>query len=176
MTKCKANIGDGQLWVKSGKRQIVHEIWYFMLFLLEKKHNEANKNINDAKIKNINTIIFSSILALIVMVWSSHDTVHIGQSGKSVVHAGSCPATCIFICQLLCVFLQLNCRKCLDKLQEWQGAAGQMKKHLPAGDEVLAHWFRILNEFKQDLPLLHKLSNDALKVRKAAIVITISYV
>ena len=58
-----------------------------MLFLLEKKHNEANKNINDAKIKNINTIIFSSILALIVMVWSSHDTVHIGQSGKSVVHA-----------------------------------------------------------------------------------------
>ena len=60
--------------------------------------------------------------------------------------------------------VQLNARKAIDKIQEWQSAAGQMKGHLPQGDEVLAAWFRQLQEFKQDLPLLHKLSNDALKV------------
>ena len=42
-----------------------------------------------------------------------------------------------------------------------------MKPHLPQGDEVLAFWYKYLNEFKKDLPLLHKLSNDALKVSDA---------
>ena len=60
---------------------------------------------------------------------------------------------------------QLNCRKALDKLTEWIVAAGQMNPHLPSGDALLAHWFRMLNDFKQHLPLLHKLSSDALKVK-----------
>ena len=52
----------------------------------------------------------------------------------------------------------------MDKITEWQSAAGQMKPHLPSGDAVLAFWFKYLNDFKKDLPLLHKLSSDALKV------------
>lgn len=59
---------------------------------------------------------------------------------------------------------QLHCRKALDKLIEWQAAAGQMKTHLAQGDEVLANWYKMLADFKQPLPILHKLSNDALKV------------
>lgn len=40
-----------------------------------------------------------------------------------------------------------------------------MKAHVPRGDAVLAAWFKMLKDFKQDLPLLHKLSHEALKVR-----------
>ena len=69
----------------------------------------------------------------------------------------------------LCAVAQLSARKALDKISEWQSAAGQMKPHLPSGDEVLAFWYKYLNEFKKDLPLLHKLSNDALKVLPACI-------
>ena len=57
----------------------------------------------------------------------------------------------------------MNTRKALDKLTEWQAAAGQLRNHLPVDDQVLVHWYRMLVDFKQDLPLLHKLSNDALK-------------
>ena len=59
----------------------------------------------------------------------------------------------------------MNVKKALDKLIEWISVAGQMKPHLPSGDEVLAAWYRQLQDFKQDLPLLHKMSNDALKVK-----------
>ena len=58
----------------------------------------------------------------------------------------------------------MNTRKALDKITEWQAAAGQLRNHLPIDDQVLMHWYRMLIEFKQNLPLLHKLSNDALKV------------
>ena len=61
---------------------------------------------------------------------------------------------------------QMNVGKALDKVTEWQHAAGQLKQHLPQGDQVLAYWYRLLSDFKQDLPLLLKLSSDALKVRR----------
>lgn len=59
----------------------------------------------------------------------------------------------------------MNIRKALEKVIEWQGAASQLKPYLPAGDKVLTAWFKSLQEFKKDLPVLHKLANDALKVR-----------
>ena len=60
---------------------------------------------------------------------------------------------------------QMNTRKALDKITEWQAAAGQLRSHLPIDDQVLMHWYCMLIEFKENLPLLHKLSNDALKVK-----------
>lgn len=59
---------------------------------------------------------------------------------------------------------QMNIKKALEKLVEWQAAHGQLKPHLPSGDLVLNTWFQSLQDFKKDLPLLHKLANDALKV------------
>lgn len=58
----------------------------------------------------------------------------------------------------------MNIRKVLEKVIEWQAAAGQLKPYLPPGDQVLSYWFTCLGEFKKDLPILHKLANDALKV------------
>ncbi|XP_077979356.1 dynein heavy chain domain-containing protein 1-like [Glandiceps talaboti] len=63
------------------------------------------------------------------------------------------------------LFRKFNVSKALDKITEWQQAAGQLKDHLPQGDAVLAHWYKLLNDFKQDLPLLQKLSSDSLKAR-----------
>ncbi|XP_013418883.1 dynein heavy chain domain-containing protein 1-like [Lingula anatina] len=63
------------------------------------------------------------------------------------------------------LFRKMNVQKAFDKVQEWQGIAFQMKSHLPLGDKVLANWFKVLQDFKQDLPLLHKLASDALKPR-----------
>ena len=59
----------------------------------------------------------------------------------------------------------MNTRKAIDKVTEWQAAAGHLRNHLPVDDQVLTYWYRMLVDFKQNLPLLHKLSNDALKVR-----------
>ena len=59
----------------------------------------------------------------------------------------------------------MNIRKALEKVIEWQAAASQLKPYLPAGDRVLTSWFKSLQEFKKDLPVLHKLANDTLKVR-----------
>ena len=59
---------------------------------------------------------------------------------------------------------QLQTKKIMDKLTEWQAAAGQMKPYFPVGDELLAFWYRELQSFKNELPLLHKLAHDALKV------------
>lgn len=64
------------------------------------------------------------------------------------------------------VLYQMNIRKVLEKVIEWQAAAGQLKPYLPPGDQVLSYWFTCLGEFKKDLPILHKLANDALKVRR----------
>lgn len=61
----------------------------------------------------------------------------------------------------------MNIRKVLEKVIEWQAAAGQLKPYLPPGDQVLSYWFTCLGEFKKDLPILHKLANDALKVGEA---------
>ncbi len=58
----------------------------------------------------------------------------------------------------------MNVSKALEKVTEWQQSAGQLKQFLPQGDQVLAYWYRLLSDFKQDLPLLVKLSSDALKV------------
>lgn len=58
----------------------------------------------------------------------------------------------------------MNIKKALEKMIEWQAAAGQLKPYLPLGDRVLTTWFKTLQEFKKDLPVLHKLANDALKV------------
>ena len=59
---------------------------------------------------------------------------------------------------------QMNIRKALEKVIEWQAAASQLKPYLPVQDKVLTTWFKTLQEFKKDLPVLHKLANDALKV------------
>ena len=61
-------------------------------------------------------------------------------------------------------FWQFNVTKATTKVTDWQQAAGQLKQVLPQGDQVLAHWYRLLSDFKQDLPLLQKLSSDCLKV------------
>ena len=61
----------------------------------------------------------------------------------------------------------MNVTKALDKVTDWQQAASQLKQQLPQGDRVLAHWYRLLSDFKQDLPLLKKLSSNALKVWNA---------
>ncbi|XP_038044677.1 dynein heavy chain domain-containing protein 1-like [Patiria miniata] len=63
------------------------------------------------------------------------------------------------------LFRKMNVTKALDKVTEWQMAAGQLKQQLPPGDRVLAHWYRLLSDFKQDLPLLKKLSSNSLKPR-----------
>uniref|UniRef100_A0A8W8M9M4 AAA+ ATPase domain-containing protein n=1 Tax=Magallana gigas TaxID=29159 RepID=A0A8W8M9M4_MAGGI len=63
------------------------------------------------------------------------------------------------------LFKKMNIRKVLEKVIEWQAAAGQLKPYLPPGDQVLSYWFTCLGEFKKDLPILHKLANDALKER-----------
>ena len=64
-----------------------------------------------------------------------------------------------------CVVVQMNTKKALEKVIEWQSAAAQLKPHLPPGDAVLTAWYRSLQDFKKDLPVLYKLANDALKVR-----------
>ena len=63
-----------------------------------------------------------------------------------------------------CVVVQMNTKKALEKVIEWQSAAAQLKPHLPPGDAVLTAWYRSLQDFKKDLPVLYKLANDALKV------------
>ena len=63
-----------------------------------------------------------------------------------------------------CVDVQMNTKKALEKVIEWQSAAAQLKPHLPPGDAVLTAWYRSLQDFKKDLPVLYKLANDALKV------------
>ncbi|XP_056008158.1 dynein heavy chain domain-containing protein 1-like [Ostrea edulis] len=67
-------------------------------------------------------------------------------------------------CKIM-LFKKMNIRKVLEKVTEWQAAAGQLKPYLPLGDQVLSYWFTCLGEFKKDLPILHKLANDALKER-----------
>ncbi|XP_062587861.1 dynein heavy chain domain-containing protein 1-like, partial [Saccostrea cucullata] len=67
-------------------------------------------------------------------------------------------------CKIM-LFKKMNIRKVLEKVIEWQAAAGQLKPYLPPGDQVLSYWFTCLGEFKKDLPILHKLANDALKER-----------
>ncbi|XP_060599368.1 dynein heavy chain domain-containing protein 1-like [Ruditapes philippinarum] len=63
------------------------------------------------------------------------------------------------------LFKKMNIKKALEKIIEWQAAASQLKPYLPHGDKVLTTWFKTLQEFKKDLPVLHKLANDALKER-----------
>ena len=58
----------------------------------------------------------------------------------------------------------MNVRRALEKITEWQSACGQLKQHLPQGDLVLQYFYKQLQDFKQDLPLLHKLGSEALKV------------
>ena len=62
----------------------------------------------------------------------------------------------------------MNIKKALEKVIEWQSAAAQLKPHLPPGDAVLTAWYRSLQDFKKDLPVLYKLANDALKVSEVA--------
>jgi len=58
----------------------------------------------------------------------------------------------------------MNVQKALDKITEWIAIASQTQSYLPLGDAVLAHWFTMLNDFKRDLPILHRMASDALKV------------
>ena len=67
-------------------------------------------------------------------------------------------------CIVLFCIIQLQTKKIMEKLLEWQAAAGQMNAFFPTGDELLAFWYRELQDFKNELPLLHKLAHDALKV------------
>ena len=60
--------------------------------------------------------------------------------------------------------VQMNVKKAMDKLTEWNTAGKKLKHHLPEDDEVLHSWLSQLEEFSQDLPFLLQLSSDALKV------------
>ena len=59
---------------------------------------------------------------------------------------------------------QMNVAQVYEKVNVWQAAAQKMKDNLPQDDQLLAHFYQLLQDFKQDLPLLHKLSSTALKV------------
>ncbi|KAF6036157.1 DNHD1 [Bugula neritina] len=61
------------------------------------------------------------------------------------------------------LFKRMQAQKALDKITEWLSIATQMQSYLPSGDKVLAYWFSSLENFKKDLPLLHKMASDALK-------------
>ena len=60
----------------------------------------------------------------------------------------------------------MSAQKALDKITEWLAVATQILGYLPSGDLVLAYWFNLLEDFKKELPILHKMASDALKVRK----------
>ncbi|XP_035689698.1 dynein heavy chain 7, axonemal-like [Branchiostoma floridae] len=60
----------------------------------------------------------------------------------------------------------MNVKKAMGKLTDWQTAAMMMAEDIPEGDRVLAHWVNIMQDFKQNLPLLAKLGSDALKKDK----------
>ncbi|XP_033127107.1 dynein heavy chain domain-containing protein 1-like isoform X2 [Anneissia japonica] len=63
------------------------------------------------------------------------------------------------------LFRRMNVQKAIDKVDLWQTAAKRFLEELPSDDKVLLHWFKLLSDFKQDLPLLLKLSSDSLKPR-----------
>jgi len=63
----------------------------------------------------------------------------------------------------------MQAQKALDKITEWLSIATQMQSYLPSGDKVLAYWFSSLENFKKDLPLLHKMASDALKVLRLSL-------
>lgn len=85
---------------------------------------------------------------------------------KKIHSIGKCVSKITLTMTYIFVLYQMNIRKVLEKVIEWQAAAGQLKPYLPPGDQVLSYWFTCLGEFKKDLPILHKLANDALKVRR----------
>ena len=58
----------------------------------------------------------------------------------------------------------MNIKKALEKVIEWQSAASQLKPLVGHGDAVLTAWYRQLQDFRKDLPILHKLAADALRV------------
>ncbi|XP_048580282.1 dynein heavy chain domain-containing protein 1 isoform X3 [Nematostella vectensis] len=66
---------------------------------------------------------------------------------------------------LLSPFNKVNVKRAIEKVNEWISAGISLKEHLPANDAVLTSWLGQLEEFIQDLPLLLKLSSDALKPR-----------
>ncbi|XP_035825634.1 dynein heavy chain domain-containing protein 1 [Aplysia californica] len=63
------------------------------------------------------------------------------------------------------LFKKINIKKALEKVIEWQSAASQLKPLVGHGDSVLTAWYRQLQDFRKDLPILHKLANDALRER-----------
>lgn len=64
--------------------------------------------------------------------------------------------------------VQMNVKKAMDKLVEWNNAGKKLKQYLPEDDEVLHSWLSQLEEFSQDLPFLLQLSSDALKVNSVS--------
>ena len=69
----------------------------------------------------------------------------------------------------LFIIIQMNVKKAMDKLTEWNNAGEKLRHHIPSNDEVLHSWLTQLEEFSQDLPFLLQLSSDALKVILAAV-------
>ncbi|XP_064648692.1 dynein axonemal heavy chain 6-like isoform X2 [Lineus longissimus] len=63
------------------------------------------------------------------------------------------------------LFKKMHVKKVFEKINEWQAAAVQIKRHIPVDDAVLKFFYRHLQDFKHELPLLYKLSSDALKER-----------
>ncbi|XP_071943742.1 dynein heavy chain domain-containing protein 1-like [Antedon mediterranea] len=63
------------------------------------------------------------------------------------------------------LFRKMSVQKAIDKVELWHTAAKRFKEDLPSDDTVLVHWFKLLSDFKKDLPLLLKLSSDSLKPR-----------
>lgn len=76
--------------------------------------------------------------------------------------------TCYYIlcfCDMLFYNMQMNVKKAMDKLSEWNNVGNKLRHHIPENDGVLHSWLSQLEEFSQDLPLLLQLSSDALKVK-----------
>jgi len=53
----------------------------------------------------------------------------------------------------------------MEKMQDWMTTAESFRSRVSDGDEVLAAWHSLLNDFYQHLPLLLKLSHKAITVK-----------
>nr|XP_018667303.2 dynein heavy chain domain-containing protein 1-like [Ciona intestinalis] len=62
-------------------------------------------------------------------------------------------------------FRKFNCHTAIEKMQEWQVVANNLQSSLPPNDDVLGIWRQRVTNLSKELPLLSRLSSDAMKTR-----------
>ncbi|XP_076800448.1 dynein heavy chain domain-containing protein 1-like [Clavelina lepadiformis] len=63
------------------------------------------------------------------------------------------------------MFRKFNAENAMNKISEWKQLSEVYKENLSNDDAVLTTWIQTLDKFLQELPLLHRLSRDAMKTR-----------